>query len=153
MAINPQQTLNPTPRPIPDIVDTIRGIASRHWMHQESSSIVDLCDELDRSFASLGAKPSDNSQADNPATTQRWNDSTPKEIAWLGLQADMSSMHEIADWLNALVNSGGCGHLDGDAFASSSNALATWVSSLADKIRQVAQLPPNSPAPKNRQPI
>jgi len=74
--------------------------------------------------------------SEQAANEKKWEQCTGDAIAWLGLDVDMD-IKEIADWLDALVESGGCGFGSGDAFGASSNSLATWVSSLADKIRKV----------------
>ena len=70
---------------------------------------------------------------------KNWSEYTGNVIAWLGLNEEMDT-GEIADWLEALALSGGCGFGSGDAFGDSSNSLATWISCLADKIRE-AHLP------------
>lgn len=54
----------------------------------------------------------------------------------------MSDLSEIANWLEALSESGGCGFGSGDAFGGSSNSLATWMAVLADKIRETFDILP-----------
>ena len=57
-------------------------------------------------------------------------------LAWDGLQADLS-LQDIPGWLKRFVSSGLCGHrYQGDAFYASSNAMATWVDSLADLLQR-----------------
>ena len=74
--------------------------------------------------------------SEQAANEKKWNECTGKDVAWIGLDVPMD-IKEIADWLDALVESGGCGFGSGDAFGDSSNSLATWMSSLADKIRKM----------------
>lgn len=83
----------------------------------------------------FGKKPVELTIEEQMAKEKKWSECTGDEIAWLGLDVDMD-IKEIADWLEALALSGGCGFGSGDAFGASSNSLATWVSSLADKIRK-----------------
>lgn len=83
-----------------------------------------------------GKKPVELTIEEQMAKEKKWSECTGDEIAWLGLDVDMD-IKEIADWLEALALSGGCGFGSGDAFGDSSNSLATWVSSLAEKIRKV----------------
>lgn len=73
--------------------------------------------------------------SEQAANEKKWIHGTGKDVAWIGLDVPMD-IKEIADWLDALVESGGCGFGSGDAFGDSSNSLATWMSSLADKIRK-----------------
>ena len=59
-----------------------------------------------------------------------------EQLAWDGLHADMT-LEEIPKWLQRFALSGCCGHrYPNDAFYSSSNAMATWVDSLADLLQK-----------------
>lgn len=71
------------------------------------------------------------------ARKKQWSKCSGDEIAWIGMDVKFSSFIEIADWLQALAHSGGCGFsYPGDAFCDSTNSLANWMSCLADKIRK-----------------
>ena len=70
------------------------------------------------------------------AKKKRWDKCSADEIAWLGLDVKMKDFTEVSDWLEALARSGGCGFGEGEAFGGSTNSLATWIASLADKIRE-----------------
>lgn len=59
------------------------------------------------------------------------------ELAWGCLEKPMD-LDEVANWLQAFAMSGDCGWQVGDAFGSSSNAVSTWVSLLADKLKDIA---------------
>ena len=64
---------------------------------------------------------------------------TDEQLAWEGFDADMS-LEEIPKWLNRFVDSGNCGYIyPGDAFSSSTNAMATWVASLAGLLEKKIQ--------------
>lgn len=64
---------------------------------------------------------------------------TDEQLAWEGLDADMT-LEEIPKWLNRFVDSGNCGYIyPGDAFSSSTNAMATWVASLAGLLEKKIQ--------------
>ena len=73
------------------------------------------------------------------AKKKRWDKCSAADIAWLGINVEMTNFTELADWLDALVRSCGCGFGPGDAFGGSSNSLATWMSILADKIRETSK--------------
>lgn len=64
---------------------------------------------------------------------------TDEQLAWEGLDADMT-LEEIPKWLNRFADSGNCGDsYPGDAFSSSTNAMATWVSCLAELLEKKIQ--------------
>lgn len=73
------------------------------------------------------------------AKKKRWDKCSADEIAWLGLDVKMKDFTEVANWIEALSMSGGCGFGVGDAFGDSTNSLATWMDSLADKIRETCK--------------
>lgn len=59
-----------------------------------------------------------------------------EQLGWEGLDADMT-LEEIPKWLQRFVDSGYCGHCyQGDAFSSSTNTMATWVSCLANLLER-----------------
>ena len=86
------------------------------------------------------------------AKKQQWCRCTADEIAWLGIDVRMKNFMEVANWLEALARSGGCGfHYPGDAFCDSTNSLATWMSCLSDKIRKMAKESKANPINKESQ--
>ena len=66
---------------------------------------------------------------------KHYTELTDEELAWEGLHADMT-LEEVPKWLNRFAYSGKCGDTyPGDAFRESTNAMATWVASLAELLR------------------
>ena len=76
---------------------------------------------------------------DHLIKNKMWDKCPGDALAWRGLHVEMGSFTDLADWLDAFVDSGACGYAyQGDAFSDSTNSMATWVSCLADKIRRMA---------------